>query len=69
MLNSAAFESKVCYLIGSVLNMVDLQYARADVAQAMFFLCDASCSDEAARYYCLIGKKKKKKSISPTVRV
>ena len=40
LFNMPQFEGRVSFLIGSALNMNDLQRARADVASAMFFLCN-----------------------------
>jgi hypothetical protein len=42
------FDSKVKYLIGSVLNIEDLQRAQVDVASAVFFLSNIEAKVEAA---------------------
>lgn len=47
LMNNGAFETRVSYLIGSALSMEDLKRARADVACAMFFLCNTEASDSS----------------------
>jgi len=48
LINGPAFETRVTYLIGSALSMEDLKRVRADVACAMFFLCNTEVSDSNA---------------------
>ena len=48
LINSPAFETRITYLIGSALSMEDLNRCRADIACAMFFLCNTEVSDSAA---------------------
>lgn len=48
LLNSAAFETRVTFLIGSALSTEDLKRVRADVACAMFFLCNTEVPDNIA---------------------
>lgn len=48
LINSPAFETRVTYLIGSALSMEDLKRVRADIACAMFFLCNTEVSDSNA---------------------
>jgi len=43
------FESKIFLMVGSPLNAEDLQRVRADVAVAMFFLCNAEVDEETAQ--------------------
>eukprot|EP00602_Paraphysomonas_sp_CaronLab_P000471 CAMPEP_0185018052 /NCGR_PEP_ID=MMETSP1103-20130426/903_1 /TAXON_ID=36769 /ORGANISM="Paraphysomonas bandaiensis, Strain Caron Lab Isolate" /LENGTH=1629 /DNA_ID=CAMNT_0027547741 /DNA_START=137 /DNA_END=5026 /DNA_ORIENTATION=- len=45
---SPLFDSRVSYVIGSALNMEDLQKVRADVASGMFFLSNVEVDEEDA---------------------
>ena len=49
LLYSTHFDGKLTYIIGSSLSTEDLQKARADVASAMFFFCNAETPEENAK--------------------
>jgi len=49
LLTSNQFDGRISYLIGSALNMEDLQRARADTAAAMFFLCNPEVNETLAK--------------------
>lgn len=48
LLSSPLFDNRVSYIIGSALNMEDLQKARGDLACAMFFLSNIEVDEEEA---------------------
>lgn len=48
LLSSPLFDNRVSYIIGSALDMEDLQKARGDVACAMFFLSNIEVDEEDA---------------------
>lgn len=48
LLVSPLFDSRVTYIIGSALSMEDLQRVRADVAAAMFFVCNIEVQSQEA---------------------
>lgn len=49
LLMEPPFDSKVSYLIGSALSMDDLFKSRADIASAMFFLCNTEVQEDSAK--------------------
>ena len=49
LLYSSHFDGRITYLIGSSLSTEDLQKARADVASAMFFFCNAETHESNAK--------------------
>ena len=49
MLLTPEIDQKITILIGSPLNATDLVAARADIAIAMFFLCDSEVNEETSR--------------------
>jgi voltage-gated potassium channel Kch len=48
LLVSPLFDSRVTYIIGSALSMDDLQRVRADIAAAMFFVCNIEVQSQEA---------------------
>eukprot|EP00918_Siedleckia_nematoides_P108105 GHVU01235835.1.p1 GENE.GHVU01235835.1~~GHVU01235835.1.p1 ORF type:complete len:1229 (-),score=136.46 GHVU01235835.1:39-3617(-) len=48
LMYNSHFDGRISYLIGSSLSIEDLQKARADVASAMFFFCNAETPEENA---------------------
>jgi hypothetical protein len=48
LLVSPLFDGRVSYIIGSALSMEDLQRVRADVASAMFFVCNIEVQSQEA---------------------
>jgi voltage-gated potassium channel Kch len=48
LLVSPLFDSRVSYIIGSALSMEDLQRVRADIASAMFFVCNIEVQSQEA---------------------
>jgi hypothetical protein len=48
LLVSPLFDSRVTYIIGSALSMEDLQRVRADIAAAMFFVCNIEVQSQEA---------------------
>eukprot|EP00602_Paraphysomonas_sp_CaronLab_P005050 CAMPEP_0185030594 /NCGR_PEP_ID=MMETSP1103-20130426/17565_1 /TAXON_ID=36769 /ORGANISM="Paraphysomonas bandaiensis, Strain Caron Lab Isolate" /LENGTH=1609 /DNA_ID=CAMNT_0027565787 /DNA_START=240 /DNA_END=5069 /DNA_ORIENTATION=+ len=48
LIHSPLFDSRVSYIIGSALNMEDLQKARADIASGMLFLSNVEVDEEDA---------------------
>lgn len=48
LLVSPLFDGRVTYIIGSALSMEDLQRVRADIASAMFFVCNIEVQSQEA---------------------
>ena len=48
LLVSPLFDGRVSYIIGSALSMEDLQRVRADIASAMFFVCNIEVQSQEA---------------------